>query len=279
VTVKGTQNLTFRRGETLGTHFRQCKISNFTFFWLLQLQKPLQIFFQKILFHKLFKNNIGRGQIWNPALWENQKESFMDKDMLRENTSAYMVPGSQNAEWGRLFKGSHCWLRQITWTPVSDNGIGCWEYETQWGRTHYRYLKRIYCEKSLQYKQHWMSRVPQYQMASDISKVQNILSTAFGCQEYMFGKDSGIRKTEKVLQEPGIGTSFMSECWNSIWRPNVMRQDKWWQTMIQRNWEYGIQMNENSRLGQLCTTPNTTFTLWHRTSSSPMHAPPPPHLI
>jgi len=49
---------------------------------------------------------------------------------------------------------------------------------------------------------------------------------AFGCQEYMFGKNSGIRKTEKVLQKPGIGASFMSECWNSIWRPNVMRQDK-----------------------------------------------------
>jgi len=68
VKVKGTQNLTFRKGETSGTHFRLCKISNFAFLRLLQLQKSLQIFFQKILFRKLFKNNISRGQIWNPVL-------------------------------------------------------------------------------------------------------------------------------------------------------------------------------------------------------------------
>ena len=48
-----------------------------------------------------------------------------------------------------------------------------------------------------QYKRHWMSRIPQYQIASDMSKIQNILSTAFDCQEYIFGKDSDIRKTEK----------------------------------------------------------------------------------
>jgi len=48
---------------------------------------------------------------------------------------------------------------------------------------------------------------------------------AFGCQEYTDGKDSGIRKTEKVLQEPGISANFMLEYWNSIWRPNIMRQD------------------------------------------------------
>ena len=81
---------------------------------------------------------------------------------------------------------------------------------------------------------------------------------AFGYWEYMFGKDSGIRKTEKVLQKPGIGASFTSECWNSIWRPNVMRQDKQWQTMIQMNQEYGIQTNEISRLGELCATLTTT---------------------
>jgi len=64
--------------------------------------------------------------VW--TIMKDQKESFIDKDMLRGSTPAYMVPGSQNAEWGRLFKGSDCRLRQIAWTPVSDNGMGCREY-------------------------------------------------------------------------------------------------------------------------------------------------------
>ena len=81
-------------------------------------------------------------------MMEDQKESFMDKDMLWESNPAYMVQGSQNAKWGRLFKESDCWLRQITWTPVSDNGMGYQEYETQWGRTHCGYLKRTYCEET-----------------------------------------------------------------------------------------------------------------------------------
>jgi len=81
-------------------------------------------------------------------MMEDQKESFMDKDMLRGSTPAYMVPGSQNTEWGRLFKGSDCQLRQIAWTPVSDNGMGCREYKTQWGRTHCGYLKRTYWEEA-----------------------------------------------------------------------------------------------------------------------------------
>jgi len=74
-------------------------------------------------------------------MMEDQKGSFMDKNVLQRSTPAYMVPGSQNAEWGRLFKRSDCWLRQITWTPVSDNGMGCREYETQWGRTHWIFEK------------------------------------------------------------------------------------------------------------------------------------------
>jgi len=50
--------------------------------------------------------------VW--TMMKDQKESFMDKVMLRGSTPAYMVPGSQNAEWGRLFKGSDCRWRQIT---------------------------------------------------------------------------------------------------------------------------------------------------------------------
>jgi len=51
------------------------------------------------------------------------------------------------------------------------------------------------------------------------------------------------------------------------------------QTMIQRNWGYGIQMNEISRLGRLDATLSSTFTLWHGLSSSPMPAPIPPPLL
>ena len=80
-------------------------------------------------------------------MMEDQKKSFMDKDMVQRSTPAYMAQRSQNAKWGRLFKGSDCWLKQITWTPVSDNSMGCQEYETQWGRTYCGYLKRMYCEK------------------------------------------------------------------------------------------------------------------------------------
>jgi len=63
-------------------------------------------------------------------------------------------------------------------------------------------------------------------MDKDVLGGSPISINSIGCREYMFGKNSGIRKTEKVLQEPVIGASFMSECWNSIWRPNVTRQDK-----------------------------------------------------
>jgi len=47
--VKGTRNLTFREGETSGTHFGLCKISNFAFLRLLQLQK---------VFANIFSENI-----------------------------------------------------------------------------------------------------------------------------------------------------------------------------------------------------------------------------
>jgi len=94
----------------------------------------------------------------------------------------------------------HIWEGHTMRKPPSINGMRCQEYETQWGRTHCGYLKRMYCEKPL-----------------SINSIE--------CREYIFEKDSGIRKTEKVLQEPGISASFTSEYWNSIWRSNVMRQN------------------------------------------------------
>jgi len=72
--------------------------------------------------------------VW--TIMKDQKESFMDKDMLWESTPVYMVQGSQNTEWSKQFKGSDCWWRQITWTLVSGNSIGCQEYKFKnilWG--------------------------------------------------------------------------------------------------------------------------------------------------
>ena len=53
--VKGTRNLTFRTGETSGIHFRLCKISNFAFLWLLQLQSLCKDFFRKYYFANYLK--------------------------------------------------------------------------------------------------------------------------------------------------------------------------------------------------------------------------------
>ena len=92
---------------------------------------------QMIDWDGLFGNNQAAdwGRLFD--MMKDQKESFMDKGMLQESTPAYMVQGSQNAEWGRLFKESDYWLRQISWTPVSDNSIRCREYKFEkdipWG--------------------------------------------------------------------------------------------------------------------------------------------------
>ena len=91
-----------------------------------------------------------------------------------------------------IWKQSGCRLRKIVWTMMKDQKESFMDKDVLGGSP--TSINGI-----------GMSRVPQYQMASDMSRIWNMLSMAFGCREYAFGKDSGIRKTEKVLQEPDNG--------------------------------------------------------------------------
>jgi len=135
--------------------------------------------------------------------------------------------------------------------PPSINGMRCQEYKTQWGRTHCGYLKRMYCEKPSSINGIWMSRVHIWK----------------GQWHKENRKSSSVTRHQCKLHVRILELNLETRCYKT-------RQGM--QTMIQRNWEYRIQMNEISRLGQLDATLSSISTLWHGLSSSPMPASIPP---
>jgi len=138
--------------------------------------------------------------------------------------------------------------------PPSINGMRCQEYETQWGRTHCEYLKRMYCEKPPSINGIWMSRVHIWKGQWHKENRKSSSGTRHQCKLH-------IRILELNLEIQYYET----------------KQEM--QTMIQRNWGYGIQTNEISRLGQLDATLSSISTVWHGLLSSPMPAPIPPLLL
>jgi len=103
-----------------------------------------------------------------------------------------------------VWKQSGCRLRKIVWTMMKDQKESFMDKDVLGGSP--TSINGIGMSRVPSIRQrHWNVESTQYQMASDMSRIWNMLSMAFGCQEYTFGKDSGIRKTEKVLQEPDNG--------------------------------------------------------------------------
>jgi len=138
--------------------------------------------------------------------------------------------------------------------PPSINSMRCQEYETQRRRTHCGYLKRMYCKKPSSINSIWMSRVHIWKGQWHKENRKCSSGTRHQCKLHV-----GILELNLEIQ--------CHETKQGI------------QTIIQRNWGCGIQMNEISRLGQLNATLSFISTLWHRLSSSLMPAPIPPPLL
>jgi len=133
-----------------------------------------------------------RSLLWTRTCCEEAPQHIWYQEVRTPNEADYLK--DQIADWGRSLELQY---QTMAWdvesTKPSEEGptVNIWK-----GRTG---------RKPHQYKRHWNVESTQYQMALDMSRIWNMLSTAFGCREYTFGKDSGIRKTEKVLQEPDNG--------------------------------------------------------------------------
>ena len=138
--------------------------------------------------------------------------------------------------------------------PPSINSIRCQEYQTQWRRIHCEYLKRMYCEKPPSINSIWMSRVRIWKGQWHKKNRKSSSGTRHQCKLHV-----------RILE-----LNLEIQCHETT---------QGLQTMIQRNWEYGIQMNETPKLGWLGATLSSISTLWHELSSSPMPASIPPPLL
>jgi len=106
-----------------------------------------------------------RSLSWTRTCCEEAPQYIWYQEVRTLNEAEYLK--DQIADWGRSLELQYqttAW--DVKSTKPSEEGptVDIWKGYTM--------------RKPLQYKWHWMSRVPHYQMASDMSRIWNILSIA-----------------------------------------------------------------------------------------------------
>jgi len=207
--------------------------------------------------------------VW--TMMKDQKKSFMNRNTSEKRPTVDKEQNSRMIDWDGLFGNNQAANWGRLFDMMEDQKESFMDKNMLWGSTSaYIWYKEVRTPYEADYLKDQIadggrSLEPQYQWHLDV--------------EYTFGKDSGIRKTEKSSS----GTRCQGKLHVRILELNLETQchetRQGIQTMIQRNQGYGIQMNDISRLGWLCATLFSISILWHGLSSSPMPAPIPPPLL